>query len=89
MQALKLLAINLISGGGPKKAYKYFSAFIYAKCAQVSKILNFRGGDSSHFFHFGVQILTSSKIENYPVMLSVCLPSFNPGFEGKLEDTER
>lgn len=46
--------INLTFGGGPKKAYKYFSAFIYAKYAQVSKILNFWGGDSSHFFHLGV-----------------------------------
>lgn len=54
MQAQKLLMINLTFGGGPKKAYKYFSAFIYAKYAQVSKILNFWGGDSSHFFHLGV-----------------------------------
>lgn len=80
MQALKLLMINLIFGGGPKKAYKYVSTFIYAKYVQVSKILNFCGEDSSHFFHFGVQILTSSKIEDYPVTLSACLPSFNPRF---------
>lgn len=47
IQALKLLMINVTFGWGPKKAYKYVSAFIYAKYTQASKILNFSEGDSS------------------------------------------